>query len=71
MKDLKSVSVQVVDNEIAALLPNGVYEIKGMETKSSRLKKICLFCMALCIFGIFGFGYFCPDKVISFVSCDF
>jgi len=63
MKNLKSVSVQVLDSDIALLLPNGVYQIKQMETKSSRLKQICLFCLALCLFGIFGFGYFCPEKV--------
>ncbi|KAJ8933716.1 hypothetical protein NQ314_013846 [Rhamnusium bicolor] len=68
MKNLKSVSVQVVDSDIAVLLPNGVYEIKQMETKSSRLKQICLFCLALCVFGIFGFGYFCPDKVCALSS---
>lgn len=68
MKNLKNVSVQVVDSEIAVLLPDGVYEIKRMEPKSSRLKQICLFCLALCILGILGFGYFCPDKVIF---CNF
>ncbi|KAJ8920720.1 hypothetical protein NQ315_004859 [Exocentrus adspersus] len=68
MRSLKSVSVQVVDSDIALLLPNGVYEIKQMETKSSRLKQICLFCLALCVFGIFGFGYFCPDKVCALSS---
>ncbi|XP_018570946.1 heparan-sulfate 6-O-sulfotransferase 2 [Anoplophora glabripennis] len=68
MKNLKSVSVQVIDSDIAVLLPNGVYEIKQMETKSSRLKQICLFCLALCVFGIFGFGYFCPDKVCALSS---
>lgn len=63
MKNLKSVSVQVIDSDIALLLPNGVYEIKQMEPKSSRLKKIGFLCILLALFGIFGFGYFCPDKV--------
>lgn len=63
MKNLKSVSVQVIDSDIALLLPNGVYEIKQMEPKSSRLRRIALLCIALSLFGIFGFGYFCPDKV--------
>lgn len=63
MKNLKSVSVQVIDSDIAVLLPNGVYEIKQMETKSSRLKQISIVCFALAVFGIFGFGYFCPEKV--------
>lgn len=66
MKNLKSVSVQVIDSDIAVLLPNGVYEIKQMETKSSRLKQISIVCFALAVFGIFGFGYFCPDKVCFF-----
>lgn len=70
MKNLKSVSVQVLDSDIALLLPNGVYQIKQMETKSSRLKQICLFCLALCLFGIFGFGYFCPEKVCALSSRD-
>ncbi|XP_056642304.1 heparan-sulfate 6-O-sulfotransferase 2 isoform X2 [Diorhabda carinulata] len=39
-----------------------------MENRSSRLKQICLFCLALCIFGILGFGYFCPDKVCALSS---
>ncbi|XP_028136447.1 heparan-sulfate 6-O-sulfotransferase 2 isoform X1 [Diabrotica virgifera virgifera] len=68
MKNLKSVSVQVVNSDLALLLPNGVYEIKQMESRSSRLKQICLFCLVLCIFGIFGFGYFCPDKVCALSS---
>ncbi|KAL1490325.1 hypothetical protein ABEB36_013040 [Hypothenemus hampei] len=68
MKDSKSVSVQVLDSDIALLLPNGVYEIKQMESKSSRLKQICLFCLVLCLFGIFGFGYFCPEKVCALTS---
>ncbi|CAH1104673.1 unnamed protein product [Psylliodes chrysocephalus] len=68
MNNLKSVSVQVVNSDLALLLPNGVYEIKQMESKSSRLKQICLFCLALCIFGILGFGYFCPDKVCALSS---
>lgn len=63
MKNLKSVSVQVIDSDIALLLPNGVYEIKQMEPKSSRLKKIGFLCILLALIGIFGFGYFCPDKV--------
>jgi heparan sulfate 6-O-sulfotransferase HS6ST1 len=63
MKNLKSVSVQVIDSDIALLLPNGVYEIKQMEPKSSRLRRIVFFCVALALFGIVGFGYFCPDKV--------
>ena len=63
MKNLKSVSVQVIDSDIALLLPNGVYEIKQMEPKSSRLRRIGYFCVALALFGIVGLGYFCPDKV--------
>lgn len=63
MKNLKSVSVQVIDSDIALLLPNGVYEIKQMEPKSSRLRKIALLCIFLALIGIVGFGYFCPDKV--------
>lgn len=70
MKSLKSVSVQVLDSDIALLLPNGVYEIKQMEAKSSRLKQICIFCLALCLFGIFGFGYFCPEKICALSSKD-
>lgn len=62
MKNLKSVSVQVIDSDIALLLPNGVYEIKQMEPRS-RLRKIVFVCIALTLFGIFGFGYFSPDKV--------
>lgn len=63
---MKNVSVQVLDSDIALLLPNGIYQSKQMEAKSSRLKQICLFCLALCLFGIFGFGYFCPEKVSVF-----
>ena len=65
MKPLKSVSVQVLDSDIALLLPNGVYEIKTMEHRSggSRLRSILLVCGIMALFGIFGFGYFCPDKV--------
>lgn len=62
MKNFKSVSVQVVDSDIALLLPNGVYEIKQMEP-SSRLRSIVFFCVILAISGIVGFGYFCSDKV--------
>lgn len=62
MKNLKSVSVQVIDRDIALLLPDGVYEIKQMESKS-RLRKVGLLCFALAMFGIFGFGYFCSDRV--------
>lgn len=64
--NLKSVSVQVIDSDIALLLPNGVYEIKQMEPKSSRLRRIGFFCVALALFGIVGLGYFCPDKVSHF-----
>lgn len=64
MKNLKSVSVQAIDKDIALLLPDGVYEIKQMESKS-RLRKVILLCVALALFGIFGFGYFCSDKVSS------
>lgn len=64
MKNLKSVSVQCIDSDIALLLPNGVYEIKQMESKSSKLKRISFFCLVLAIFGILGFGYYCPDKVM-------
>lgn len=56
----KSVSVQVGD--FALLLPSGVYEIKKMEPRS-RLRSIILICLFLAIFGIVGFGYFCPDQV--------
>ncbi|XP_066256490.1 heparan-sulfate 6-O-sulfotransferase 2 [Euwallacea similis] len=70
MKNSKSVSVQVLDSDIALVLPNGVYEIKQMEARSSRLKRICIFCLALCLFGIFGFGYFCPEKVCALSSRD-
>lgn len=62
MKNLKSVSVQVIDRDIALLLPDGVYEIKQMESKS-RLRRVALLCVALALLGIFGFGYFCSDKV--------
>ncbi|XP_023014089.1 heparan sulfate 6-O-sulfotransferase [Leptinotarsa decemlineata] len=68
MNSLKSVSVRVINSDIAVLLPNRVYEIKQMETKSSRLRQICLLCLALCVFGILGFGYFCPDKVCALSS---
>lgn len=61
MKSFKSVSVQVIDSEIALLIPNGVYEIKQMEPRS-RLKGIVLFCFVLAIFGIVGFGYFCSEN---------
>lgn len=63
MRKLKSVSVQVLDSDIAVLLPNGVYEIKQMDPKSPRLKQICILCLFLCLFGIIGFGYFCPERV--------
>lgn len=68
MKNLKSVSVQVVHSDIAHLLPNGVYEIKQMEHKSFKFKRISLFCVALAVFGILGFGYYCPDKVCALSS---
>lgn len=64
MKNLKSVSVQVIDRDIALLLPDGVYEIKQMESKS-RLRKVGLLCVGLALFGIFGFGYFCSEKVCT------
>lgn len=79
MKNYKSVSVQVIDSDIALLLPNGVYEIKQMELARSRLKSIAFICVFLAVSGIVGFGYFCSDKVhsmerliafiISFSSC--
>lgn len=62
MKNFKSVSVQVIDSDIALLLPNGVYEIKQMEPRS-RLRSVALLCILLAVSGIVGFGYFCPDKV--------
>lgn len=65
MKNFKSVSVQVIDSDIALLLPNGVYEIKQMEPRS-RLRSIAFLCIALAISGIVGFGYFCPDKASNF-----
>ncbi|XP_044750730.1 heparan-sulfate 6-O-sulfotransferase 2 [Coccinella septempunctata] len=68
MKNLKSVSVQCIDSDIALLLPNGVYEIKQMEPKSSKLKRISFFCLVLAVFGILGFGYYCPDKVCALSS---
>ncbi|XP_017773835.1 PREDICTED: heparan-sulfate 6-O-sulfotransferase 2 isoform X1 [Nicrophorus vespilloides] len=69
MKNFKSVSVQVIDSDIALLLPNGVYEIKQMEPRS-RLKSILIICGAMALFGIFGFGYFCPDKVCALSNRD-
>lgn len=57
----KSVSVQV-DSDFALLLPSGFYEIKKMEPRS-KLRSIIFFCVFLTIFGIIGFGYFCPDHV--------
>ncbi|KAL3280864.1 hypothetical protein HHI36_004092 [Cryptolaemus montrouzieri] len=68
MKNLRSVSVQCIDSDIALLLPNGVYEIKQMEPKSSRLRRISFFCLLLAVFGILGFGYYCPDKVCALSS---
>ncbi|KAK9879446.1 hypothetical protein WA026_006516 [Henosepilachna vigintioctopunctata] len=68
MKSLRSVSVQCIDSDIALILPNGVYEIKQMEHKSSKLKRISFFCLLLAVFGILGFGYFCPDKVCALSS---
>ncbi|XP_060535669.1 heparan-sulfate 6-O-sulfotransferase 2 [Cylas formicarius] len=65
----KNVSVQVFDSDIELLLSNG-YDIKQMETKWSRLKQVCLLCLALCLFGIFGFGYFCKEKVCALSSRD-
>lgn len=62
MKNLKSVSVQVIDKDIALFLPDGVYEIKKMEPRS-RLRKAALLCIALSLLGVVGLGYFCPDKV--------
>uniref|UniRef100_A0A1Y1M2M1 Uncharacterized protein n=1 Tax=Photinus pyralis TaxID=7054 RepID=A0A1Y1M2M1_PHOPY len=69
MKDLKSVSVQAIDSDIALLLPSGVYEIKPMEPKS-RLKSVAFFCVALALSGIVGFGYFCPDRVCALSKRD-
>lgn len=66
----KSVSVQV-DSDFALLLPSGLYEIKKMEHRSQpRLRRIAFFCLFLGIFGIFAFGYFCPDQVCALSSRD-
>lgn len=58
----KSVEVQV-DSDFALLLPSGVYEIKKMEPRRTRLRSIVLVCLFLAVAGIIGFGYFCPDQV--------
>lgn len=58
----KSVEVQV-DSDFSLLLPGGVYEIKKMEPRP-KIRTIIVFCVALAISGIIGFGYFCPDQVI-------
>nr|CAI5825836.1 unnamed protein product [Callosobruchus analis] len=64
MKSSKSVSVQVLDSDIAYLLPNvSVPDSRQMESRSSRLKQACILVLGMCIFGIFGLGYYCPDKV--------
>lgn len=60
----KSVSVQV-DSVFGLNLTEGVYEIKRMETRSSRLRSVILICLFLAIAGIVGFGYFCNDQVSS------
>lgn len=66
MKKSKNVSVQVIDSDITLLLPNGT-EIRQMEPKYSWLRKICLVCFFLAVFGIVVFGYYSPDKVSFFV----
>lgn len=70
-KDLRSVSVQV-DSELIVPLLNATASKDGMETsasggrsRASRLKQAAAFCFALALFGILGFGYFCPDKVCA------
>nr|CAH7724330.1 unnamed protein product [Callosobruchus chinensis] len=66
MKSSKSVSVQVFDSDIAYLLPNvSVPDSRQMESRSSRLKQACILVLGMCIFGIFGLGYYCPDKVCA------
>lgn len=66
----KSVSVQV-DSVFGLHLTEGVYEIKRMETRSSRLRTVILICLILAVSGIIGFGYFCNDQVRSvFGFCD-
>ena len=58
----KSVSVQV-DSIFGYHLQEGVYEIKRMEPRSSRLRSVILICLVLAVSGIIGFGYFCNDQV--------
>lgn len=69
MRKFKSVSVQVIDSDIALLLPNGIYEIKQMEPRGSRIKtRLVYLCVFLAITGIVGFGYFCPDKTCALTT---
>lgn len=65
----KSVEVQV-DSDFALLLPSGAYEIKKMEPRR-RLRSIVFICLVLAVAGIIGFGYFCPDQVISKITINF
>lgn len=70
MKNYKSVSVQVIDSDIALLLPNGVYEIKQMEPARSKVKSIVILCFFLAISGMLYVGYFCSDKVCALSKRD-
>ncbi|XP_019864908.1 heparan-sulfate 6-O-sulfotransferase 2 [Aethina tumida] len=70
MKKSKNVSVQVIDSDITLLLPNGT-EIRQMEPKYSWLRKICLVCFFLAVFGIVVFGYYSPDKVRALNTREF
>lgn len=58
----RSVSVQV-DIVQSVHLTEGVYEIKRMEPRSSRLRSVILICLLLAVAGIVGFGYFCNEQV--------
>lgn len=61
-KSTRSVSVQV-DSVFGLHLTEGVYEIKRMEPRSSRLRSVILICLLLAVAGIVGFGYFCNEQV--------
>lgn len=61
--ETKSVSVQVDRSVFGLHLAEGVYEIKRMESRRSRLRSVILICMVLAVAGIVGFGYFCNDQV--------
>jgi heparan sulfate 6-O-sulfotransferase HS6ST1 len=64
----KSVSVQVLDSDLTLFLveKSGIYEIKKMDSSSSKRRKIrsiIFMCLVLAVAGIVGFGYFCTDQV--------